>query len=73
MAVVFTFFETMDELRSVLSSEEVIKFESCWVFLDPNGTGYVGEWKVASLMERSKTFGSYFSHVLLPALRDWVQ
>ena len=63
----------MDELRSVLSSEEVIKFGSCWVFLNPNGTGYVGEWMVASLMERSKTFCYYFSHVLLPALLDCVQ
>ena len=53
-AVVFTFFETMDELRSVLTSEEVVKFEECWTRLDPDGTGYIGIWKLPSLMERSK-------------------
>ena len=54
MAVVFTFFETMDELRSVISSEDVSKFEQCWDTLDPDRTGYIGMWKLPSLMERSK-------------------
>ena len=54
MAVVFTFFETMDELRSVLSKDEVAKFEEVWFSLDRNGTGYIAEWKLPSLLQRSK-------------------
>lgn len=44
----------MDELRSVLSSDDVAKFEQCWDTLDPDRTGYIGVWKLPSLMERSK-------------------
>ena len=54
MAVVFTFFETMDELRSVLSKDEVAKFEEVWFSLDRNGTGYIAEWKLPSLLQRSE-------------------
>lgn len=57
-AVVFTFFETMDELRSVLSPDDVAKFEQCWDTLDPDRTGYIGMWKLPSLMERSKLLAS---------------
>ena len=44
----------MDELRSVLSPDDVAKFEQCWDSLDPDRTGYIGMWKLPSLMERSK-------------------
>ena len=54
MTVVYTFFETMDELRSVLTVEEVASFEKEWEKLDPDGTGYIGVWKLSALMERCK-------------------
>ena len=59
MAVVFTFFETMDGLRSVLSKDEVAKFEECWAGLDRNGTGYVAEWKLPSLLQRSECLDKF--------------
>ncbi len=52
--MVYTFFETMDELRSVLTVEEVASFEKEWEKLDPDGTGYIGVWKLSALMERCK-------------------
>lgn len=52
MTVVYTFFETMDELRSVLTTQEVVQFEACWSALDPLATGYISKWKLPSLVER---------------------
>ena len=56
IAVVFTFFETMDELRSVLTQEDIEKFEKSWEIFDPLKSGYISLWKLPSLMERCKIF-----------------
>ena len=53
--VVFSFFETMDALRSVVTTEDISKFEDCWQSFDPMKTGYISIWKVPALMERMRS------------------
>jgi hypothetical protein len=73
MAVVFTFFETMDGLRSVLSKDEVAKFEECWASLDRHGTGYIAEWKLPSLMHRSEYLHKFELEPRKSLRTDWLK
>jgi hypothetical protein len=68
VTVVYTFFETMDELRSVLTIEEVASFEKEWEKLDPDGTGYIGVWKLSALMERCKISTIKYHIIFFPLL-----
>lgn len=44
--LVNAFFDTIDDMRSLIDEEELARFLVCWRYLDPKCTGYISFWKL---------------------------